>query len=133
MAEGALPAELQPGEHGVTFFGLRLDDPAAEVENAVLFLNVVLSDPGRNYPQAGHLVFSGASEHPSIFRKVLTGDQLRRGLETQLTFDTSMRAPPGEYVLVLQLFRGNRTNPHRLNVADRIGMVAFPFTVAEEN
>jgi hypothetical protein len=128
---GEVPREFSAGDSGEIHLSFLLDDPTGQIERGVLFLNIVVNSAERGWPQAGHLVFSGASERPALFRRTLEATELQAGVETVLEFTTRGRAPPGDYVLVLQLFEGNQTDPHRVRVEDRIGQVGFPFRIVE--
>ena len=117
------------GEAGSIDFSLVLNDPEATVSEGVLFLNIVERDAARNWPQAAHLIFASAQERESVFRVPFSGETLRAGLKTSLEFKLRDRAKPGDYALVIQLYRGNETDPGRVRVADRIAMQSFDFSV----
>ncbi|MEX2542434.1 MAG: hypothetical protein WD314_11525 [Trueperaceae bacterium] len=130
-ASGEVPRELGAGDSGIVHLNFRLDDPGLRFDRGVLFLNIVENSRERNYPQAAHRVFSGASEEPAIFRRVFDASELSEGLETVLRFQTRGRAPPGEYVLVVQLFGGDQTDPHRVRAEDKLGHASFPFRIVD--
>lgn len=123
-------AVYRQGETGSIDFVITLNDDAATVGEGVLFLNIVERDAARNWPQAAHLIFATAREEKSVFRIVYSGEKLRDGLATSLSFKLRDRAKPGDYALVIQLYRGAETNPNRVRVADRVAMQGFDFSVA---
>lgn len=116
------------GEAGSIDFVITLDD-AATVSEGVLFLNIVERDAARGWPQAAHLIFAAAREEKSVFRVLYTGRELQKGVAAGLKFTLRDRAKPGDYALVIQLYRGTETNPNRVRAADRIAMRGFDFSV----
>jgi hypothetical protein len=76
-----------------------------------------------------HRLFSSGSESNAIFQTPLSGDTLRAGLSTSYSFTFRNNAPPANYALVVQLFRGRNTNPNRVRVEDRIALRAVNFRV----
>lgn len=110
-------------------FSIRLVDPDALVERAVLFLNVVENDPARNYPQAAHLIFESAEETVEIFRIPFDGETLREGLETSIRIRFRLNVPEGAYSIVFQAFEGEQTNPNQVRIEDRVAIRSFPFTL----
>lgn len=128
-----LAASYPQGAEDAVTITVKLDEGAG-LEQGVLFLNIVERDPAGTYPQAAHRLFASASEEPGIFRVVVSSKALREGLQTTLSFSLRDRAKPGNYALVVQLFKGDTTNPGRVRVENRVGMRAFDFTVeAREN
>jgi hypothetical protein len=96
---------------------------------AVAFLNVVERDTARGYPQMAHRIFRSAESQNQVFQLAKPGEVWQRGVETALRARLRDDAPPGEYALVVQLFRGSNTNPHRVRSEDRLGIRAFNFSV----
>lgn len=127
-----IPEELVAGGSGVLNLEIVLDDPEGVVDEAVLFLNIVVNNRERNWPQAGHLVFSGAAEDPAVFRRVLSGEELRAGVSTALSYEVRPGAPLDDYALVLQVFDGSQTNPHRVRAQDKLGQVGFSFRLVSQ-
>ncbi len=123
-------ATYHQGETADIDFVITLNDAAETVDEGVLFLNVVERDVARGWPQAAHLIFATAQEKERVFRVPFSGQVLRGGLSTSLSFRLRDRAEPGDYALVVQLFRGAETNPNRVRVADRIALRGFDFSVA---
>ena len=130
--EAALPPSYPQGGAGAVTFGFRLDDPEAVVAEAVLYLNVIRLHDGGGYSQAAHRIFASAQAEPDIFQQVLSGEALRAGIRTTVGFQLQRRARPGRYALVLQLFSGRNTDPHRVRVEDRIGFKLFRFRLVED-
>lgn len=128
--EGDLAPSYRPGEEAWVTFRISAQDAAALPDASVLFLNVVLPDPARNYPQVAHRLFASAAlEGENMFQAVLDADALREGRSTVLHFRLKDGAPAGDYHVVLQLFDGSTTSPHRVRLEDRIAVRAFPFRI----
>lgn len=123
-----LAAHYYPGDEIVIPLTIRFvgGEPSAM---AVAFLNIVERDAARGYPQAAHRLLAGAETERQIFRVPLPGDVWQAGLNTVLRARLRADAPPGEYALVVQLFRGTNTDPHRVRVGDRLGLKAFNVTI----
>jgi hypothetical protein len=117
------------GDSATIDISAQLIDPENVITEAVLFLNVVEVDEAKKYPQAGHLIFADASSPNDITKKVFTGDELRTGLSTTVTFLIKDNAKPANYSLALQLFKGTNTDPNRVQGEDRIDMRNFRFTI----
>jgi len=96
---------------------------------AVAFLNVVERDTARGYPQAAHRLFRSAESQNQVFQVAKPGEVWQRGVETAVRVRLRPDAPPGDYALVIQLFRGSNTDPHRVRVEDRLGIQAFNFSI----
>lgn len=131
LFSGDLEPTYPPGAVASAAFEVQLLDRELVTDGAVLFLNVVEPIGGGDVRQVGHLLFASASESPGTFHRVLSADELAAGIRTVLDFELRRDARPGDYVVVLQLFHGRNTNPHRVRVEDRLAMKAFPFTIAE--
>lgn len=129
QVEAGLEASYRPGEHGEIAIRLVYDDPASGLTEGVAFLNVVERDPAHDWPQAAHKIFASASETPKVFRVVQSLEQLRAGLGTTLSFRLRDDAEPGEYALVVQLYRGSNTDPNRVRVEDRVLLKGFDFQI----
>ena len=114
---------------------IELVDPQETVDVGVLFLNVVENDEEGKHPQAMHLVFASADEilegesqvdrlsHP------VDGEALRAGVEARVRVQLRSRAQLGNYSIVFQLFEGEETNPHRVQIENRVAMWAHRFDV----
>ena len=127
----SLSSSYQRGESDTISLNVRMDDPDNSLREGVIFLNIVENNPAKNYPQAMHLVFdnSRGTAQPNIFNTVFSGDALRAGLSTQLSFRIRDDAPPDNYLLAIQVFRGNNTNPNRVKISDRLGLDLYHFTI----
>lgn len=99
------------------------------VPMAVAFLNVVERDTARGYPQMAHRLFGSAESQNQVFQVAKPGEVWQRGVETVLRARLRANAPPGEYAIVIQLFRGSETNPHRVLSENRLGIQAFNVTI----
>jgi hypothetical protein len=117
------------GDTATVNISAQLVDPENKIKEGVLFLNVVEIDEAKKYPQAAHLIFADASSPNDITKKVYTGDELRAGLATTVTFVLKDNAKPATYSLALQLFNGTNTDPHRVRVEDRIDLRNFKFAI----
>lgn len=118
----------RPGDEIEVTLSLRLVTPEV-VTLAVAFLNVVERDAARRFPQAAHKLFYSAESQEPLFQIAKPGEVWQRGVETVVRARLRADAPPGEYALVIQLFRGSNTNPHRVRVEDRVGLQAFNVTI----
>lgn len=127
--ETTLRPSYAPGESDSVEITVVLEDPELAVEGGVLFLNIVENNAERNWPQAMHRLFAAGSESNGIFQRYFTGDELRAGLQTTLSFTLRQDAPQLRYALVVQLFRGRNTNPHRVRERDRIALRAVGFRI----
>ena len=130
--EAELQPVYRPGEAGVVIIRLRYDAASAALADGVIFLNVVERDAARKWPQAAHRIFAAASEDPPVFRRVYDGAALQSGLNTTLRFRLRERAPLGDYALVVQLYRGDETNPNAVRPEDRVLMRGFDFAIVGE-
>ena len=118
----------KPGESGEVTITIELQGDPPHPGQIVAFLNVVKP----NEEQVAHLVFRQASVQPMIFRTPKPAFHYTNGLTTTLRFRISGDAKAGDYRLALQLFPGRNTNPHAVDVTDRIGHVgSFLFTIED--
>jgi len=106
-----------------------LKELVAGLDQAVVFLNVVEDKP--NYPQAAHKIFASASEEPPIFQTVLSAESLIAGVGTTLSFQLKDNATAGNYSLVIQIFQGANTDPHRVKPEERVAIRGFGFEITE--
>lgn len=109
---------------------VQVDDPDLTVSEAVIFLNVLymIPDGGGAYESAlGY--FSNPSITNNIFARVLTGEQIRKGLSARLFYTIRDEAPIGQYTINVQVFRGPEINPAAVKVEDRIGIYNIEFNV----
>jgi hypothetical protein len=129
--EANVARHYRSGDEGTLTINLQLEDPEAVIGEAVLFLSVIrLRDTG-GYVQATHQIFASAKAEPDIFLTVVRGETLRAGIMTDVIFQLQNRIKLGRYVLVLQLFAGTNTNPHRVSVEERIAMEMFRFRIVK--
>ena len=121
------------GETSQQTLFVQLDDPDKVIDEAVVFLNVlyILPDDSGRYVRALD-VFKNPNIDPDIFKKVLSGEELRAGIETQLTYTVDEKARSGLYDLNIQIFNGSETNPSRVNFENRIGNKNIYFNVVSE-
>ncbi|MDE0527779.1 MAG: hypothetical protein OXH85_03705 [Truepera sp.] len=131
LVEADVAPSYRPGEEGLVAISVLLEDPGALVEKGVLFLNAIRYRDSEDYVQATHLLFATAEPDHDIFRRVLSGEALREGISTTISFRLRSRAQLGRYALVLQLFTGTNTDPHRLRQENRVGIAIFHFTLTE--
>lgn len=131
LLAGDVAPVYHPGEKAAVALRLVAEDGAALPDEAVLFLNVVIPDPERGWPQMAHRLFATAelAGDGDMFGEVLDAAALREGRSAVLHVRFKEHAPPGDYEVVLQLFRGPNTNPHRVRVEDRVAIRSFPFRV----
>ncbi len=127
-AAANLALYYRPGDEIEIALAFRLVGEEA-VPVAVAFLNVVERDSARGYPQAAHRLFRSAESQNRVFQVAKSGEVWQLGVETILRARLRDDAPPGEYALVVQLFRGSNTNPHRVRSEDRLGIQAFNVTI----
>jgi len=127
-ATANLAPYYRPGDEIEIALAFRLVG-AEVVPVAVAFLNVVERDAARRFPQAAHKLFSSAESQNQVFQVAKPGEVWQRGVETILRARLRFDAPPGDYAIVIQLFRGSNTNPHRVRVEDRLGLQAFNVTI----
>ena len=129
----------EPGASGEVKITIRLEEIAEPKDGpryprqAVAFLNVVkekekekVDENGnkeKEVVQVAHELFRQANPRPMIFRAPRPAAHYVNGLTTTLRFRISNNAADGEYFLVLQLFPGTNTNPHRVDKDQRIGGV----------
>lgn len=106
-----------------------MTDPGRVVTQAVAFINVV--EAREPWPQAAHLIVADGDVTPDITQRAFEGARWVEGLSAEATVQLKENAPPGSYDLVVQVFRGTNTDPHRVNVDDRIAMKAFRIEITD--
>lgn len=123
--------EYKQGETTKIAISVKLVDETLDFENAVIFLNVVEIDKAQKYPQAAHKIFAAAKadDDIDIFKKVYSKEDLMAGLVTSINFTFKDKAALLKYALVIQVFEGRNTNPHRLRGKRRIGFKAHNFVI----
>lgn len=130
----AIGAEVAPtyrqGDSGQASFNVTLDD-AGQVDAAVIYLNVVRLAADGSTPQAAHLIFDDASVEGDIFQRVLSGEELAGGLGATLRFRLREDARPDRYAVVIQVFQGHNTNPHRVRLENRLAIGTFDFELTD--
>ena len=126
-------SEYRQGETTKMGISVKLIDESLDFENAVIFLNVVEIDAAKKYPQAAYKVFAAAKAENDIdiFKKVYTKEELLAGLASTISFTFKNNAAPLKYALVIQIFEGKNTNPHRLAGKHRIGFKAHSFNILD--
>jgi len=124
--------QYRAGDAGALTINLHMGNPETLHREAVLFLSVIKLQNSGGYVQATHQIFANAETKPNIFRTVLTSEDLQTGIKAQVDFQLRNRIKPGKYALVLQLFSGSNTNPHRVNVNERIAMRIFHFKIVNQ-
>lgn len=124
-----LASTYRQGQQTNVTFAISLDDEELDLGQGVLFLNVVERDPAGKNPQAAHKIFATAKETPSVFRNVYTAAELREGLKTTLAFELRDSAKAGDYTLVVQLYKGDETNPNRVKYENRLALKGFNFSI----
>ena len=125
----SLQSNYEQGAEDVITISVQLTNDALELSEAVVFLNIVEVDDAGRYPQAAHRIFSAAEEIPTIFKQVVTKEQLLEGLSTTLSFSLKDDAPEGTYSLVLQVLKGTITDPNAVKVEDRIALRGYNFDI----
>lgn len=117
----------QPANHK---FFVKVEDPDLSVTQAVIFLNVLYTEPGSDRIGEKMLPYfeNGSITNP-IFNRVLTGEQIRKGLATQLFYSIRADAPTGQYTINVQVFNGGETNPNLVNYDNLIGIYNLIFEV----
>ncbi len=108
---------------------IKLQEGTDTFSNAVIFLNIVESSP--NHPQAAHKIFTSASEEPQVFQAVYPAEAFLAGIGTSLNFQLKQKARLGNYSLVIQIFEGTNTDPHKVGGQTRLAIKAFSFEVIE--
>ena len=129
QVEASVPAEMVQGGSATASCSFRLLEGPADLSEGVWFLNVVRPVGGGEVEQVTHLLFSRAREDGKLFRTVFSRAELEAGVSGQLEFELRRRAPPGDYVIALQLFNGRVTNPGRVRASERVAMEFVNFTV----
>lgn len=133
--EHNLAKAYAPGSEHDLWVRIELVDPQETVDVGVLFLNVVENDEAGRFPQAMHLVFASATElhdgeaEADRFVTPLDGEALRAGVEARVRVRLRARAPAGSYSIVFQLFEGEETDPHRVQIENRVAMWSHRFEV----
>jgi hypothetical protein len=108
---------FQGGDSIEGSFTIKAIDPDETIGVAVIFLNLVTAcQKGEpcNPVQSGGDLFASEDDVKitnDIFQKVLTGDQLRAGLETSFSGKLKKDAKPNEYSMILQVFECRNTDP----------------------
>lgn len=123
----SMAAVYQQGQSDEVKISVKLLDPEVSFSTAVVFLNVVEDAPG--YPQAAHKIFVSANEAPKVFQVVHLAEALRQGVGTNLVFALKDAAKPGNYSLVIQVFADANTDPHKVNINNRIALKGFNFQI----
>lgn len=123
-------SSVSRGERFSHSISINLDDPSGSVTEAVMFLNVlrVISDEDGLYEPVLPY-FSEANTTNNIFNTPISGDLLREGVLTELSYIITEEAPIGTYNINIQMFEGNETNPAKVTVEQRIGITNTRFTV----
>lgn len=129
ITESGLNSPYAPGQTVEGALSIRMEDPDHTVRYAVAFLNVV--EAQEPWPQAGHLIADSGSTDPEIFQKVHDHEALTSELSTTATFELKNDAPPGTYDLVVQVFLGTNTNPHQVDLDDRIALKSFRVEIVD--
>ncbi len=102
-------------------FFIRLEDPDKTIRTGAVFLNVVEctgSDPLKKCTSVVHKDFrsvfdeSVSSIKPEFYSKVYTGDILRTGFSVSFASKVNPSVIPGYYVLVIQIYDCQNTNPN---------------------
>lgn len=124
--------QYRAGDEATLTINLHMESTETLPREAVLFLSVIRLYDSGGYVQATHQIFARAATEPNIFRTVLTSEDLQAGIKAQVDFQLRNRIKPGKYALVLQLFSGSNSNPHRVNVNERIAMRIFPFKIVNQ-
>ena len=124
--------QYRAGVEDALTINLHIENSETLPREAVLFLSVIRLLNSGGYVQATHKIFANANTEPNIFRTVLTNEDLQAGIKAQVNFQLRNRIKPGKYALVLQLFSGSNTNPHRVNVNERIAMQVFHFKIVNQ-
>lgn len=120
------PSYVQ-GSSDTVSISLKLAELVEGLDQAVVFLNVVENQP--NYPQAAHKIFASAAEEPPVFQVVQSAESLLTGVATNLSFQLKDNATVGKYSLVIQVFQGSNTDPHRVNGEERVAIQGFNFEI----
>lgn len=118
-----------PGDtvHGT--ITLRLDDPGGNVREAVAFLNVV--EAREPWPQVAHRIVAHGEVTPEIFQVAFGRDVWTEGLTAEATLELREDAPPGRYDVVIQVFAGANTDPHRVDPDARLSLRSFRVNIEE--
>ena len=124
-----MPAVVEQGGFARASFSLQLLEGQADLSEGVWFLNVIEPLAGGEVRQVASQLFSSANEEGKVFRQVFSSSELTAGLSTVLEFRLRPGAPPGDYLIALQLYSGRTTNPSRVDPGRRVAMQFLPFTV----
>jgi len=120
-------SSYKQGDSASVFVFVKLLNPELEFDKAVVFLNVVEIDKARKYPQAAHKIFASASIDHNIFKTVYSKKQLESGVAANINYSFKNGAKPAKYAIVIQVFEGTNTDPHRLRGKHRLAMKAHNF------
>jgi hypothetical protein len=99
-------------------FTIKAIDPDETIDVVVIFLNLVTAcqtGEACNPVQAGGDLFASEDDitiSNDIFQKVITGEELRAGLETTFSGKLKSDAKPDEYSMILQVFECRNTDPN---------------------
>lgn len=127
--QALMPETIEQGSVVRAEFTLAVTDGADGVEQGVWFLNVVEELGGGEVRQMSTRLFSSGTEDGQLFRRVLSGTELRSGQSTVLELTIRDNAPPGDYLIALQLFEGTVTNPSRVDPGRRLAMRFLPLRI----
>lgn len=127
--QAVLPDVMEQGGTASASFSFQLLEDDSGLTEGVWFLNVIEPIGGGEVRQVSSRLFSSAREDGSVFRRVFSTSELAGGLSTVLEFELRRDAPPGEYLIALQLYSGTTTNPSRVDPARRVHMQFLPFRV----
>jgi len=115
------------GDSASVFIFVKLQNVDLQIDKAVIFLNVVEIDKARKYPQAAHKIFATASIDNNIFKTVYSKEQLLGGVAANINYSFKNGAKLAKYAIVIQVFEGTNTDPHRLAGKHRLAIKAHNF------
>lgn len=121
-------AVIPRGEAIRQTLSIKLDDPSKSVEEAVIFLNAVYGR-GPSAVKASPSYFTGYSISNPIFATPISGEQLRAGISTTLSYAINPSAPVGDYTFNIQVYNGNETSPVSVEYSNLINPHNIEFTV----
>lgn len=117
----------QRSEHTVS---LRFDDPDESLDTAVAFLRVLrYTSADRTRYEDGINNFTDPTLSPDIFKLVLTGQQLRQGVQSSIGYLVKDGAQLGEYNINVQVFKGSEVDPFKVTGENRIAIANTIFEV----
>lgn len=121
---------VERGERSQHSVSIKVIDPENNLDQAVAFLNVLrYTSEDRTRYEPGLDNFTDSQISNDIFQIVLTGDQLREGVQTDISYLVKAGAIPGEYNINLQLFADGITDPNDVNSNNRIAITNTIFEV----